>query len=323
MLTRSLGTTDITVSPLSFGCGNVGGLMVRGDEREQRETVAHALDAGVRYFDTAASYGDGRSEEALGRLLPASEPRAAVGTKVRLTPASIAQAGSVAATIRQSLEASLRRLQRDTVDLFQLHNPIGDPSDEGALPVAHVVHEVLPVLLELKREGKTRSIGLTALGDATSLRQLSNAGGFEVSQVPFSLLNPSAVGNLASSGTRRLGMIGIRVLAGGALGGQPSRHPIATPTAGAIGRGRGLGSDYDGDLQVADRYRRLVDAGAAVSLPALALRYSLSEPRLDTFVVGFSSLAHLQQALAGVEAGPLPPDVLNEVRDIQSSASTP
>jgi ribonuclease Z len=66
---RPLGSTGLTVSELGFGCGSVGGLMVRGDPADQRRAVARALDAGITYFDTAPSYGDGRSEENLGRAL--------------------------------------------------------------------------------------------------------------------------------------------------------------------------------------------------------------------------------------------------------------
>ena len=66
---RPLGSTGLTVSALGFGCGAVGGLMVRGDAAEQRQAVSRALDAGITYFDTAASYGDGLSEEHLGQVM--------------------------------------------------------------------------------------------------------------------------------------------------------------------------------------------------------------------------------------------------------------
>ncbi|MFN8558977.1 MAG: aldo/keto reductase [Dehalococcoidia bacterium] len=123
METRALGKTGLTVSALGFGCGSVGGLMVRGEAREQRETVARALDAGVIYFDTAAAYGDGRSEENLGRTLTAlgAWDRVVVGTKTRLTPDDRADLGGA---IRRSCLDSLARLGRPSVDLLQLHSPI-------------------------------------------------------------------------------------------------------------------------------------------------------------------------------------------------------
>lgn len=325
MRTRALGSTDITVSDLTFGCGAVGGLMVRGEAREQSEAVARALDAGVRYFDTAAGYGDGASEETLGRVLPPGEGRAAVGTKVRL-PAGAAAQGGAAAIVRRSMEESLRRLRRDRVDLFQLHNPIDDAGGDGALTVAQAL-EVLPAFQDLKREGKARHIGFTALGDAASIERLVAAGGFEVAQVPFNLLDASAAGGSAGgsarllqpSGRAGIGTIGIRILAGGALAGEPSRHPVAAPTVAPVGRGRGLASDYEADLAAAGQFRRLVEEGAAQNLAALAIRYALSTEGLDTFAVGFSSLAHLQQALDAVAAGPLGADVLAEIRRIRSA----
>src|SRR5438094_8971093 len=116
---RPLGKTGLNVSALGFGCGAVGGLMVKGDPGEQRQAVMRALDAGITYFDTAAQYGNGASEENLGRVMRdlGAWSRAVVGTKVRVPPEALE--GSV----RASLEASLRRLGRSDVDVFHLHNP--------------------------------------------------------------------------------------------------------------------------------------------------------------------------------------------------------
>jgi len=85
METRIFGRTGIRLSVLGFGCGAVGGLMVRGDQLDQERTIARAIDAGVNYFDTAVQYGNGESEKNLGRILQQLKPRnAIVGTKVRL-----------------------------------------------------------------------------------------------------------------------------------------------------------------------------------------------------------------------------------------------
>src|SRR5919198_5618863 len=86
METRPFGHTGLHVSALGLGCGAVGGLMVRGDEEDQREAIATALDAGITSFDTAPSYGDGASETNLGRVLTelGAHGRVAVGTKVML-----------------------------------------------------------------------------------------------------------------------------------------------------------------------------------------------------------------------------------------------
>src|SRR5262249_7762827 len=119
---RMFGRTGIQLSVLGFGCGAVGGLMVRGDARDRERTVARAIDAGVNYFDTAVQYGNGESEKNLGRILQSLKPRnAIVGTKVRLPSANF---GRIADAVAKSLEESLARLRRDHVDIFHLHNAI-------------------------------------------------------------------------------------------------------------------------------------------------------------------------------------------------------
>src|SRR5438477_6604112 len=120
---RDLGKTGLKVSALGYGCGAIGGLMVRGDPAEQTRAVRRALEAGITYFDTAPSYGDGRSEENLGRTLRelGAWARVTVGTKVRL---SAEERADPATAIRASIEQSLRRLGRESVDLLQLHNSV-------------------------------------------------------------------------------------------------------------------------------------------------------------------------------------------------------
>jgi L-galactose dehydrogenase/L-glyceraldehyde 3-phosphate reductase len=119
---RMFGRTGMRLSILGFGCGAVGGLMVRGDPADQERTIARAIEAGVNYFDTAVQYGDGESEKNLGRVLQALKPtNVVVGTKVRLQHGEL---GSIADAVAQSLEGSLARLRRDRVDIFHLHNRI-------------------------------------------------------------------------------------------------------------------------------------------------------------------------------------------------------
>ena len=91
METRTLGRTGIEVSALGFGCGAVGGLMVRGSPGDQERAVARAIELGINYFDTAAMYGNGESERNLGRVIEEpQDPDIRVGTKVRV-PARRAQ----------------------------------------------------------------------------------------------------------------------------------------------------------------------------------------------------------------------------------------
>jgi aryl-alcohol dehydrogenase-like predicted oxidoreductase len=186
---RRFGRTGLEVAVLGFGCGAVGGLMTRGEPADQERAVARALEYGINYFDTAAQYGDGASERNLGRVLKALRADVIVGTKVRVKPE---ERGDIDRAIAQSLEASLKRMGRDSVDLFQLHNLIADDGDDKTLSAEIVLNEVVPALERLRKLGETRVIGITALGDTRSLHRVVDAGVFDTAQVAYNVLNPSA-----------------------------------------------------------------------------------------------------------------------------------
>ena len=118
---RSLGRTGLEVSEIGFGCGNVGGLMIRGEHGDQVKAVARAMELGINYFDTASQYGDGVSETNLGLVLNELKADVYVGTKYRLTSQDDAD---IKGGVIASVDASLSRLGRDHVHLIQLHNPV-------------------------------------------------------------------------------------------------------------------------------------------------------------------------------------------------------
>ena len=243
---RDFGRTGMRLSVLGFGCGAVGGLMVRGDPADQERAVARALAAGVNYFDTAVQYGNGESEKNLGRVLQKLKPAGVVvGTKVRLP---VEDRGRIGDAITRSLEASLARLQLDRVDIFHLHNSITETGGGPALSVRQVLDEVVPAFERLRQQGKTRFLGITAVGDTAALHQVIDSGAFHSAQVAYNMLNPSAAealpANYPAQDYGRLfdrtraasvGVVGIRVLAGGALSGSPERHPIASSPPEPIG----------------------------------------------------------------------------------------
>src|SRR5262249_2580801 len=185
---RIFGRTGLRLSVLGFGCGAVGGLMVRGDPLDQERTLARAIGAGVNYFDTAVQDGNGESEKNLGRILQQLKPpNAVVGTKVRLPSASFAD---IADAVVTSLEHSLMRLRRDRVDIFHLHNAITEAGGGETLSVQQVLGEVVPAFERLRQQGKIRFLGLTAIGDTAALYPLICA--FDTPQVVYNMLNPSA-----------------------------------------------------------------------------------------------------------------------------------
>jgi aryl-alcohol dehydrogenase-like predicted oxidoreductase len=317
---RVYGRSGLKLSVLGFGCGAVGGLMVRGDPRDQERAVARALEAGVNYFDTAVQYGDGESERNLGRILQNLKPEnAVVGTKVRLPSAAF---GRIAEAVAKSLEGSLGRLRRDGVDIFHLHNAITEHGGGEALSVRQVLDEVVPAFERLRQEGKIRFLGLTAVGDTAALSEAVDARRFDSAQVVYNMLNPSAAvalpdhypaqdyGRLfdhtAAAGT---GVIAIRVLAGGALSGSAERHPIAGGPPAPIGSA----TSYDGDVARARRLMPLVTEGFAGSLTEAATRFAITNPAVGTILVGMATPQQFEDALAAVQKGPLPPAALERL----------
>src|SRR5262245_8467193 len=312
---RVLGRTNLHVSVLGFGCGNVGGLMIRGTRVERERAVARALELGVNFFDTAPLYGDGVSEEHLGETLEAVKAQCLVATKVRLGADGLKDP---AQTVTRSLETSLRRLRRDRVDLLQLHDPVrvtrgGEPGAD------EVLERILPAFETLRRAGKVGFVGMTAIGDTAAVHRILDAGAVDSAQVPYNLLNPSPGAAvppgfpaqdydnlLGHTRARRIGVVVIRVLAGGALSGELARHPIAVPTVDPIASG----PDYATDVGRARALRVLVDEGHAASLVEVALRFPLGSDAVSTVLLGYSSEEHLETAAAAMEKGPLPPAAL-------------
>ena len=322
---RELGRTGLAVSLLGFGCGNVGGLLVRGTPAVRERAVARAVELGVNYFDTAPLYGDGRSEEHLGQVLRALRPAVYVGTKVRLAPAEL---GNVPGAIARSLEASLRRLGLERVDLLQLHNPILASAGGRGVPVATVLDAVLPTLVRLREQGKLRFLGVSALGESGAVHRALEARGLDTAQVCYNLLNPSAGaavpagfpaqdfgGLLGRARAHGVGVIVIRALAGGALSGALERHPIAVPTLEPIASG----PDYATDVERARRLDVLVREGHAASVVEAALRFAAAGPGVSTVLVGCSSLAQLEEAAQALARGPLPPAALERAATVQRS----
>ncbi len=198
---REFGRTGLRVSILGFGCGAVGGLMVRGAPADQERAVARALEAGVNYFDTAAMYGNGESEKNLGRVLAKLKPNVVVGTKVRIPSAAF---GRIAAAVTESLEASLKRMGREQVDIFHLHNAITTNGGGESLSAKTVLDEVVPAFEKAREQGKIRFPGITAVGDTPALHQVLELARVRVGASELQHAEPErgrcASGRLSSAG---------------------------------------------------------------------------------------------------------------------------
>ncbi len=322
---RQLGRTGIKATVLSYGCGAVGGLMTKGDPADQEQAFKRALAMGITYFDTASQYGMGASETNLGRILAKLKPAITVATKVRLPEAEY---GNIGPAIRASLAASLKRLGLPSVDIFYLHNRILAKTAGDGLSVEAVLGEVLPAFQALKAEGKIRHLGITALGETAALHRVVASGSFDVAQICYNALSPSAdtavparfPGQdyerlMTAAHKAGMGTVGIRVLAGGALSGSEARHPLSMQAVEPIGSG----ADYKADVMNARRFEPLIKDGTVKTLPELAMRFAISSPSLSTTLVGLANLDELEVAYAAVEKGPLPAPALATLAEIRKS----
>lgn len=315
---RPLGQTGLQVSTLGFGCGAIGGLLVRGDYPAMRQTVARAIELGVNYFDTASLYGNGQSEVNLGAVLRELGADVLVGTKARLTrPEELTQ---IEQTIIQSVEGSLRRLGREVIDLIQFHNSLGAERNLArSLVTAADLETVVSAFQKLQQQGKIRHWGITGLGETATLQQVVDSSNIQSVQCCYNLLNPSAGAPVAPdfpfqdygqiidrAATRQIGVIAIRVLAGGALSGVLDRHPVAAREVNPIASA----TAYADDVAQAQRLGWLVAEGHVTTLVEAAIRFVISNPAASTALVGISTLEQLEQAVSYVNQGVLPTTVL-------------
>ena len=315
---RKFGNTGIEVSEIGFGCGDVGGLMVRGEHADQVRAVARAMELGINYFDTASRYGGGQSETNLGRVLKELSAEVYVGTKYSLGEAD---PNDLKAGVIQSVEASLKRLGREQVDLIQLHDRISSQTDVSvrAITVSDVLGEVREALEALKFQGKVRFYGMTGVGEPKGIHEVVASGLVSTVQTVYNLINASA-GAAAPAGfdmpdydrlidlsaEKNVGVIVIRVLAAGALTGTSVRHPVAVQTVAPIGSGR----DFQQDESRARQFAFIVDEGFAGDMPEASIRFALSNPGVSTVLVGYSDLEHLEKSVQYAAKGPLPAEAL-------------
>ena len=321
---KQFGNTGLAVSRLTLGCGAVGGLMTKGAAADQDRAVAWARDNGINFFDTAASYGNGASEKNLGRALGGKTDGLVISSKVGIYKKDLPD---ISAAITASLEASLRRLKLDYIDIYQLHNTLGRSDFRGTLQFSQIMEEVIPAFERLRDSGKVRFLGFTAKGEADDINRLIHTGVFSSAQVFYNLLVPSA-GEQTPTGypaddfkmllntTRAngVGAIGVRVLAGGALTGTENRHPLGMPVVTPIGSD----TDYATDVRRGLAFTPLVEAGYAASLTELAIRYVISNPALPTAEIGIATIEELQYATAAVNRGPLLDEALQQIKATQA-----
>lgn len=325
---RTLGRTGIEVSEIGFGCGAVGGLMVRGDRSEMVRAVKLALDSGITYFDTARMYGDGQSETNIGAILKELGADVRLGTKVKLETEDLAD---IKQSVIQHVEGSLKRLGMDTVDIVSLHHSVDFTRNaNGSVLGLDDVAQVAEGFGTLMNQGKIRYWGMNALGNTDAVRKaLDDVSPFGI-QACYNLLNPSGgvnvpdgypfqdyKGILDAAATKQIGVFAIRVLAGGALSGVMDRHANASSGPAPIASG----ADYAADVAHSQAFNFLVEDGYVDSLIEGAIRFAISGDKISTALVGIASIEQLEQAIEYGNKGPLPAEALDRLPEVWGSLS--
>ena len=309
---RAFGRTGLSVSEVIFGAGAVGGIVIHKDDAIKREAIRRALAGGINWIDTAAQYGNGKSEEALSWLIPESGANPYLSTKFGL---NVENLSDIPAEIEKSLTASLARLKRSSVDLLQLHNRIGSKPGGRVMTVEQVLGKngVADGLERLREKGLCRHMGITGIGEAACVCEVLRSKRFDSAQVYYNLLNPSAGrampdgwtgenmgGVMAACRENGVAVMAIRIFAAGVI---------------ASDERTGRESVLIKDTSVAEderKSRAVFDAiGTGHGTRAqVALRFVLSNPDVSGAIIGSAELHHIDEALEAEKMGPLPPEVM-------------
>lgn len=288
---RTLGRTGVEVTTLGYGAMELRGAPAGPEvSDDQAERVLHAvLDAGINVIDTSPDYG--RSEDLIGLFIAHRRSEYFLASKCGCVPGAAMGTDHIhtAANIRAGVESSLRRMKTDYLDLVQFHRSLTRREFEE--------HGALAELQALQREGKVRFLGVS--GTLPNLVEQVEMGVFDAFQIPYSTLQREHEDVIAAASAAGAGII----IRGGAARGLPSdwenRRYYMVP--GDIARERWEAA-------------RLDDLLDGMTRMELTLRFTLSNPDLDTTIVGTKDAGHLRANLDAALKGPLPPDVVEEVK---------
>jgi aryl-alcohol dehydrogenase-like predicted oxidoreductase len=297
----TLGRTGLRVSVMGLGCGGHSrlGLASGKGEENAAQIVRRSLDLGVTFLDTAEGYG---TEAAVGRGIAGVAREAFVLS----TKAGVQWEGrrATAADMRERLEASLRRLGVDHVDIYHLHAVAPDEYD-------YAVAELVPAMLRLRDAGMLRFLGITErFGSDPGHIMLQRAlkdDWFDVAMVGFSILNQSARDRVFAVTSPR----GIGTLCMFAV-----RRALSVPdalramVADLVSRGLADPDAVGGD----EPLRFLCEPGVADSVVEAAYRFCRHEPGLDVVLSGTGDLGHLEENARSITGPPLPPSVCERLR---------
>jgi aryl-alcohol dehydrogenase-like predicted oxidoreductase len=274
MQTRRIGS--LTVSVVGLGCNNFGMTI---DERQSAEVVRAALDAGITFFDTADMYGGTESERFLGKALGARRKDAVIATKFGLRASDQFAGGAKPEYVKRAAEASLKRLDVDRIDLYQLHKP--DPT----VPIA----DTLAAMNDLVEAGKVREIGCSNFS-ADQLREAeaavrSGAAKFVSVQNQYSLLHREPETDVLQE-CERLGLAFLPYfpLANGFLTGKYSRG-VTPPRGTRMAMSWAAGGLTDRNFEIVEGLTAIAGRGGH-SMLELAISWLLRKDVVASVIAG-------------------------------------
>jgi aryl-alcohol dehydrogenase-like predicted oxidoreductase len=311
---RELGRTGWQVSAISFGAWAIGGTW--GDVRDDESLAAlnKALDLGVNFFDTADVYGDGHSEQLLGKLRRERSEKFYIATKAGRRANPHVAKSYTRENLTSYAERSLKNLGVETLDLLQLHCP---PTEVFYMP------ETFDVLDDLVKAGKLRYYGVSVEKVEEALKAIEYPNVQSV-QIIFNIFRQRPLELFFGEARRRkVGILARVPLSSGMLTGKMTRsstfarddHRQFNRQGAEFDRGETFsGLDYDIGLQAVEELRTLVPAGMTMS--QLALRWILMSPAVTCAIPGAKRPSQVEENVSAAELPPLSEETMNKIREI-------
>jgi aryl-alcohol dehydrogenase-like predicted oxidoreductase len=318
--TRFLGNSTLALTPIGLGAWAIGGEWRFGwgpqDDADSIATIRRAIERGLNWIDTAAIYGLGHSEEVVGRALqsiPRSE-RPYVFTKCSL---AWDDAGSTwhslePASIRREVEQSLRRLQTERIDLYQIHWPVWPSSPPGYDPKG-TIEEAWTALTEIRNEGKVAFIGVSNF-DVEQLKRISRIETPTNLQPPYSMLRPEVEQQiLPYCLEHNIGVIPYSPMQSGLLTGRMTRERIASLPSGDWRRNNRFYQEplLTRALSVVERLRAIADKHGRTP-GEVAIAWTLRHPAITATIVGARNPNQIDE-LVGAATFRLSPQEIEEL----------
>ncbi|MGO2240722.1 MAG: aldo/keto reductase [Halomonas sp.] len=305
---RNLGRTGIKVSPYCLGT-MMFGAMANADHDECVGMIHKALDFGINFIDTADAYSQGESEGIVGKALKGRRDEVILATKASLPMSDDPNhSGGSRRWLTRAIEGSLRRLQTDYIDLYQIHR----------LDAETDIEETLSVLTDLMREGKVRAIGASTApaSDIVEAQWVSKRCGlarFRTEQPPYSILNRSIEREVLPTCQRYgMGVLTWSPLAKGMLTGK-YRKSGELPDSLRVKYFPKAMTDED-SLAAVEQLIPLAES-AGLSLVHMALAFAVTHPAITSAIIGPRTPTQLDDLLAGAEVH-LSDEILDRIDEI-------